>query len=106
MHTTLISIPNRFFKLVTMDLTNYPEDDTLDTACTNELVRKVQPLPVSSWRISGSLATLPEDFWLKKRDYDKLYEHQKIGVEWLYNLFCNKQGCILADDMGMGKVSN
>ena len=34
-----------------------------------------------------------------------LFDHQKIGVSWLYNLYQKKvPGAILADDMGMGKT--
>jgi len=41
----------------------------------------------------------------KKKFIGKLREHQNIGVNWLYNLYKNKnKGAILADDMGMGKT--
>lgn len=34
-----------------------------------------------------------------------LYEHQRRGVAWLQSLFeDNSSGCILADDMGLGKI--
>uniref|UniRef100_A0A803TLT4 Helicase ATP-binding domain-containing protein n=1 Tax=Anolis carolinensis TaxID=28377 RepID=A0A803TLT4_ANOCA len=37
--------------------------------------------------------------------HDKLFEHQKEGVAFLYNLYHKKrQGGILADDMGLGKT--
>lgn len=36
----------------------------------------------------------------------RLFEHQQFGVNWLYNLFLQKSGGILADDMGLGKVSS
>lgn len=35
----------------------------------------------------------------------KLFEHQKFGVKWMSNLHATKRnGAILADDMGLGKV--
>ena len=33
------------------------------------------------------------------------YGHQKTGIAWLYNLFREKKGGILADDMGLGKTA-
>lgn len=36
----------------------------------------------------------------------KLFEHQKFGVKWMSNLHATKRnGAILADDMGLGKVT-
>jgi SNF2 family DNA or RNA helicase len=35
--------------------------------------------------------------------YDKLYDHQKIGVQWLASLHMKGIGGILGDDMGLGK---
>lgn len=34
----------------------------------------------------------------------RLFPHQRVGVDWMYNLYRNKCGGILGDDMGMGKV--
>ncbi|XP_035263612.1 DNA excision repair protein ERCC-6-like [Anguilla anguilla] len=42
---------------------------------------------------------------LFKELHDKLYDHQKEGVAFLYGLHRDgKKGCILADDMGLGKT--
>ncbi|XP_068120439.1 DNA excision repair protein ERCC-6-like isoform X2 [Hyperolius riggenbachi] len=42
---------------------------------------------------------------LYKEMFDKLYEHQKEGVAFLYSLYRDgKRGGILADDMGLGKT--
>ena len=38
--------------------------------------------------------------------YDKLYDHQKIGVQWLASLYSKGIGGILGDDMGLGKLTN
>ena len=32
------------------------------------------------------------------------YPHQLEGVKWLWTMYVNARGCILADDMGMGKT--
>ncbi len=36
--------------------------------------------------------------------YKKLYEHQRIGVEWIASLHIKGTGGILGDDMGLGKT--
>lgn len=41
---------------------------------------------------------------IPKKLYDKLYDHQKIGVQFLASLHSKKIGGILGDDMGLGKT--
>eukprot|EP00494_Astrolonche_serrata_P002080 UN02086 len=36
--------------------------------------------------------------------YRKLYPYQVKGIEWMWELFCDEMGGILADDMGLGKT--
>lgn len=47
--------------------------------------------------IDGSLQ-IPKDVW------DNLYEHQKTGVRWLWELHQLGTGGILGDEMGLGKT--
>ena len=48
-------------------------------------------------RIEGNLK-IPKDIW------DNLYEHQKTGVRWLWELHQLGCGGILGDEMGLGKT--
>ena len=43
-------------------------------------------------------------FSLPKEQYHSLFEHQRVGVSWLYDLYQEKKGGILGDDMGLGKT--
>jgi len=43
-------------------------------------------------------------FSLPAKIYERLFEHQKKGVIWLYNLYRKKKGGVLGDDMGLGKT--
>jgi SNF2 family DNA or RNA helicase len=43
-------------------------------------------------------------FRLPKEIYENLFEHQKVGVTWLYNLYNEGKGGVLGDDMGLGKT--
>jgi SNF2 family DNA or RNA helicase len=42
---------------------------------------------------------VPSSLWTR------MFEHQKLGVQWLANNFHSEyHGCILGDDMGLGKT--
>jgi SNF2 family DNA or RNA helicase len=43
-------------------------------------------------------------FRLPKEIYENLFEHQKVGIAWLHNLFNESKGGVLGDDMGLGKT--
>lgn len=47
---------------------------------------------------------LTGDFSLPAKIYENLFDHQKQGIEWLYNLWDTEKGGILGDDMGLGKT--
>ena len=36
--------------------------------------------------------------------FNQLYPHQKEGIAWMYELYKEGQGGVLADDMGLGKT--
>ena len=36
--------------------------------------------------------------------FTQLYAHQKEGIAWMYELYKEAQGGVLADDMGLGKT--
>lgn len=38
------------------------------------------------------------------RIYDKLFDYQKTGVKWMWELHCQKAGGIIGDEMGLGKT--
>lgn len=41
---------------------------------------------------------------MPKEIYERLFPHQRIGIEWMYKLFRSKMGGVLGDDMGLGKT--
>ena len=52
----------------------------------------------------GEWYYLKEGFRLPKDIYENLFEHQKRGIQWLYNLYREEKGGVLGDDMGLGKT--
>lgn len=47
---------------------------------------------------------LPRDFSVPGKLFDNLFDHQKVGIQWLYNLWRENKGGVLGDDMGLGKT--
>jgi SNF2 family DNA or RNA helicase len=69
----------------------------------NSLVSSLHP-DGYKYRTDTKEYLLPEWFSLPASLYERLFEHQKAGVRWLYNLYRNKKGGVLGDDMGLGKT--
>ncbi|XP_038887672.1 protein CHROMATIN REMODELING 8 isoform X2 [Benincasa hispida] len=36
--------------------------------------------------------------------FDQLFDYQKVGVQWLWELHCQRAGGIIGDEMGLGKT--
>ena len=48
---------------------------------------------------------LERSFKIHQDIFEKLYAHQKTGIAWLYRLYLEGKGGVLADDMGLGKTA-
>ncbi|CAH8359962.1 unnamed protein product [Eruca vesicaria subsp. sativa] len=51
----------------------------------------------SSVQLEGGL-NIPEGI------FTKLFDYQRVGVQWLWELHCQKAGGIIGDEMGLGKT--
>lgn len=47
---------------------------------------------------------LPGGFSIPDSIFDNLFDHQKIGIQWMFNLYNEEKGGVLGDDMGLGKT--
>ena len=68
----------------------------------------LKDVPSSKWSIpdeNGNSAYLPEGYSITKTLYDTLFEHQRKGVSWLWDLYRDCRGGVLADDMGLVRPS-
>lgn len=41
---------------------------------------------------------------IPERIFNKLFDYQRVGVQWLWELHCQKAGGIIGDEMGLGKT--
>eukprot|EP00242_Pyramimonas_sp_CCMP2087_P001518 CAMPEP_0198226574 /NCGR_PEP_ID=MMETSP1445-20131203/105787_1 /TAXON_ID=36898 /ORGANISM="Pyramimonas sp., Strain CCMP2087" /LENGTH=329 /DNA_ID=CAMNT_0043906405 /DNA_START=96 /DNA_END=1081 /DNA_ORIENTATION=- len=71
-----------------------PEPSAEDTEALEEEVE------ADKWRLVRGERT----FVLSARLTNRLYPHQREGVEWLWGLHVKGKGGILGDDMGLGKT--
>lgn len=49
-------------------------------------------------------ASLHHDFKIPGDIYPSLFDYQKTGVQWLYELYQQEHGGIISDEMGLGKT--
>lgn len=49
-------------------------------------------------------ATLEGGLKIPETIFSKLFDYQKVGVQWLWELHCQKAGGIIGDEMGLGKT--
>lgn len=41
---------------------------------------------------------------IPEKIYNQLFDYQKVGVQWLWELHCQRGGGIIGDEMGLGKT--
>ena len=68
-------------------------DDIKPSFEVSRIKQPMQPLDLGNGKI------------LNKYFYQYLFDHQVDGITWLWSKFSQGTGCILGDDMGMGKTS-
>mmetsp|Transcript_18969 Transcript_18969/g.40753 ORF Transcript_18969/g.40753 Transcript_18969/m.40753 type:complete len:1467 (+) Transcript_18969:81-4481(+) len=66
------------------------------------------PEAQQDWTVSGQTCVLSsqgqELLRLPRQVHDRLYNYQRQGLVWMWNLFKRGMGGILADEMGLGKT--
>ncbi|CAG7723285.1 unnamed protein product [Allacma fusca] len=66
--------------------------------------QRVQNWKENETRFTGGVQTLSDGFKLPKHIWESLYDYQKVGVNWLWELHQKNCGGILGDEMGLGKT--
>lgn len=84
-------------------LCNVAEDErriSATSSCEEEYLDdfdEVDDSEKSSVPLEGGL-NIPEGIFIK------LFDYQRVGVQWLWELHCQKAGGIIGDEMGLGKT--
>lgn len=90
--------------IIFINHTYYATNDTLQIvkriSKIKDLLSQLKTLPDGFvFDPNTECCILEETFFLPKETYDKLYTHQREGITWLWKLYKNEDGGILADDM-------
>ncbi|KAL9260251.1 CHROMATIN REMODELING 8-like protein [Drosera capensis] len=51
-----------------------------------------------------SFVTLEGGLRIPESIFEQLFDYQKIGVQWLWELHCQRAGGVIGDEMGLGKT--
>ncbi|KAG9445694.1 hypothetical protein H6P81_011822 [Aristolochia fimbriata] len=54
--------------------------------------------------VEQAYVTLEGGLKIPENIFSQLFEYQKVGVQWLWELHCQRAGGILGDEMGLGKT--
>ncbi|XP_060180822.1 protein CHROMATIN REMODELING 8 [Lycium barbarum] len=54
--------------------------------------------------VEPSFVELEGGFKIPETIFNKLFDYQKVGVQWLWELHCQRAGGIIGDEMGLGKT--
>ena len=79
-----------------------PGDEELFGLCDTTTNR---PAASSTAAVCRSLPHVEAPNTLEITVNNELFEHQRVGVKWLYERHCKGSGALLADEMGLGKTA-
>ncbi|XP_052170054.1 LOW QUALITY PROTEIN: protein CHROMATIN REMODELING 8 [Diospyros lotus] len=54
--------------------------------------------------VDGPFVTLEGGLRIPETIFSQLFDYQKVGVQWLWELHCQRAGGIIGDEMGLGKT--
>ncbi|KAF8006362.1 hypothetical protein BT93_K0608 [Corymbia citriodora subsp. variegata] len=80
------------------------DDDASDNLVTSSYEGDVQE---EGEEVDNSLSpcvVLEGGLKIPESIFSKLFDYQKVGVQWLWELHCQKAGGIIGDEMGLGKT--
>ncbi|KAL1816777.1 hypothetical protein ACET3Z_019351 [Daucus carota] len=84
-------------KLTSQEVSNLEISEDLRTSSNEEDNQESVDDEPSFVTLEGGL-DIPETI------FTKLFDYQKVGVQWLWELHCQKVGGIIGDEMGLGKT--
>eukprot|EP01031_Cornospumella_fuschlensis_P051339 gene51339-62779_t len=87
-----MSRPDKKTKTVYLDSIPERQNSSWTETVEKEIDKRIPP------------ESLVLDLSLPNAILSKLFDHQRVGVAWMHNLFKKNMGGVLGDDMGMGKT--
>eukprot|EP00438_Fugacium_kawagutii_P009111 Skav217849 [mRNA] locus=scaffold3024:126028:129495:+ [translate_table: standard] len=84
-----------------------PEAQIVAAESAEQWTGMLPPEATGTWEVSEEVCSLPcsgANMKLPRPVYDRLYNYQRQGAVWMWNLYHKGFGGILADEMGLGKT--
>ncbi|WOL01751.1 hypothetical protein Cni_G10468 [Canna indica] len=64
----------------------------------------MEEMQVEAGNLQQSCVVLEGGLKIPSAIFSKLFDYQKVGVQWLWELHCQRAGGIIGDEMGLGKT--
>jgi len=83
------------------------EQQIVSASASSELWASLPSEALEEWSVSGDVCSLRvggAEMRLPRAVHDRLYNYQRQGIAWMWNLYRQGFGGMLADEMGLGKT--
>ncbi|KAL3717305.1 hypothetical protein ACJRO7_008824 [Eucalyptus globulus] len=80
------------------------DDDASDNLVTSTYEGDVQEEGEEVDKSLSPCVVLKDGLKIPESIFTSLFDYQKVGVQWLWELHCQKAGGIIGDEMGLGKT--
>ncbi|KAL3717306.1 hypothetical protein ACJRO7_008824 [Eucalyptus globulus] len=85
-------------------ITILPKYDASDNLVTSTYEGDVQEEGEEVDKSLSPCVVLKDGLKIPESIFTSLFDYQKVGVQWLWELHCQKAGGIIGDEMGLGKT--
>ncbi|KAF5738958.1 DNA excision repair protein E [Tripterygium wilfordii] len=79
-------------------------EGAIDNLATSSCEEEKQEAGEDADEEETNFVTLEGGLKIPETIFGRLFDYQKVGVQWLWELHCQKAGGIIGDEMGLGKT--
>ncbi|KAK7267406.1 hypothetical protein RIF29_20080 [Crotalaria pallida] len=98
-------LPGRkWTKRVSSEDTNMEENENANGGLDTSSCEDLEAQDVDLADHDSSYVTLEGGLKIPDKIFDALFDYQKVGVQWMWELHCQRAGGIIGDEMGLGKT--
>ncbi|XP_044503023.1 protein CHROMATIN REMODELING 8-like isoform X2 [Mangifera indica] len=98
-------LPNKTWrKRISLEETGVGANDGRDNLDTSSCEGEKQEDAEDTDDSESGFVTLEGGLKIPESIFSNLFDYQKVGVQWLWELHCQRAGGIIGDEMGLGKT--
>lgn len=83
---------------------SFPDGDLGEDTVASDHEEETREISENTENEGPTCVTLEGGLKIPEVIYSKLFDYQKVGVQWLWELHCQRAGGIIGDEMGLGKT--